>query len=139
MGRVTWDDLPSLADPAGPLWINGDSTYNGRNDRIALAMTAELRSSLRLVRVDRLVLSVFKPGEAFGDFKRRVQGRFRHADADYYLWVTDPVYERAYLARPDGDYELGESFLTISLGEPFNGYCYKLIAAIIERAGGSMR
>lgn len=139
VGRVTWDDLPPLADPPGPLWINGDSTYNGRNDRIALAMTAELRSSLRLIRVDRLALSVFKPGEAFGDSKRRVQGRFRHADADYHLWVTDPVYERAYLARPDGDYELGECFLTISLGEPFKGYCYKLIAAIIERAGGSIR
>lgn len=36
----------------------------------------------------------------------------------------------------DGDYQIGESFLTVSLGEPHNGYCYKLIAAIMERAGG---
>lgn len=134
--RLMWDDLLPLADPAGPLWLNGDSTYNGMNDRIALALATTLRSSLQLVRVDRLTLSVFKPGEAFGNPKRRVQGRFRHAGADYHLWVTDPVYERAYLAKQDGDYRIGESFVTVSLGEPHNGYCYKLIAAIIERDGG---
>jgi hypothetical protein len=43
------------------------------------------------------------------------------------------VYERTFLAKPDGDYSLGESFLTVSLGEPHNDACYKLIAAIIER------
>ena len=52
---------------------------------------------------------------------------------EYRLWVTDPVYERLFLAKPDGDYKLGESFLTVSLGEPHNNACYKLIAAIIER------
>jgi hypothetical protein len=134
--RLTWDDLPTLADPPGPFWINGDSTYNGMNDRIALAHATALRSLLRLVRVDRLTLSVFKPGEAFGNTKRRVQGRFRHEGVDYHLWVTDPVYERAYLAKPDGDYSIGDSFITVSLGEPHNGYGYKLIAAIIERDGG---
>jgi hypothetical protein len=55
--------------------------------------------------------------------------------------VTDPEYERAYLAEPNGNYELGEAFLTVSLGEPHSdGYAYKLVAAIVERlkieAGG---
>jgi hypothetical protein len=62
-----------------------------------------------------------------------VQGRFRHDGTDYWLWVTDPLYERTYLAQPDGDYEIGESFLTVSLGEPHNDACYKLIAAIVQR------
>lgn len=91
---------------------------------------------MRLVWVDRLTLSVFKPGEAFGNPKRRVQGRFRHDGTEYRLWVTDPGYERAYLAKPDGDYEIGESFLTVSLGEPHKDACYKLIAAIIDRDEG---
>lgn len=134
--RLTWDDLPPLADPAGQLWVNGDSTYNGMHDRIALEQATGLLSSLRLVHVDRLTLSVFKPGEAFGDPKRRVQGRFTHAGVDYRLWVTDPIYERAYLARQDGDYGIGESFVVVSLGEPHKGYCYKLIAAILERDAG---
>ena len=101
-------------------------------------MANALDGSLRLVRVDRLTLSVFKPGEAFGNPKRRVQGRFRNDEAAYLLWVTDPGYERTYLAKPDGDHhEIGESFLTVSLGEPHNGACYKLIAAIMQRGEGS--
>lgn len=136
VARLRWSDLDALADPVGRLWVDGDNTYNGLNDRIALAKASGIHSSLRLVRVDRVTLSVFKPGEAFGNPKRRVQGQFRHAGVDYHLWVTDPIYERAYLAKPDGEYAVGEGFMTVSLGEPHNGYCYKLIAAIIERNGG---
>jgi hypothetical protein len=134
--RLQWSDLGGLADPVERLWVDGGSTYNGMNDRIALGQASGIRSSLRLVRVERMTLSVFKPGEAFGNPKRRVQGRFRHAGAEYHLWVTDPIYERAYLAKQDGDYQIGESFLTVSLGEPHNEYCYKLIAAIMDRAKG---
>jgi hypothetical protein len=32
---------------------------------------------------------------------------------------------------PDGSYNLGSSYLTISLGEPFRGDYYKLVAAVI--------
>lgn len=136
VAQLKWSDLGALVDPVGRLWVDGDSTYNGLNDRITFAQASEVRSSLCLVRVDRVTLSVFKPGEAFGNPKRRVQGRFKHAGTDYHLWVTDPIYERAYLAKQDGDYQIGESFLTVSLGEPHNGYCYKLVAAIMERGGG---
>ena len=137
IGRATWSDLVRLADPVTALWINGHSTYNGLNDRIPLSLAGALKSSLRLVRVERMTFSVFKPGEAFGNRKRRVQGRFRHDGTEYRLWVTDPGYERAYLAKPDGNYEIGESFLTVSLGEPHNDACYKLIAAIIQRDEGT--
>jgi hypothetical protein len=134
--RLKWDDLDALSDPVYRLWVNGHSTYSGLNDRIPLAEACGVRNSLRLLRVDRLMLSVFKPGEAFGNSKRRVQCRFDHAGARYRLWVTDPIYERAYLAKADGDYQIGESFLTVSLGEPHQGACYKLVAALMERAGG---
>ena len=135
--RATWGELPALVDPDSPLWIDGQHTYNGLNDRIALDEARALRNSLRFVHVKRLAISVFRPGEAFGNPKRRVQGRFRHNGTDYHLWVTDPLYERRYLARPDGQYEVGGSFLTVSLGEPFDGASYKLIATIVEREGGS--
>lgn len=137
IGRAAWADLQRLADPVEPLWINGHSTYNGLNDKIPLGLAGALTSSLRFVHVDRVTLVVFKPGEAFGNSKRRVQGRFRHDGTEYRLWVTDPLYERAYLKKEDGTYEIGESFLTVSIGEPYNQECYKLIAAIIEHDGGS--
>jgi hypothetical protein len=133
---LRWDDLNAFADPVRRLWVDGESTYNGVNDRISLSQIGTAGGSLRLLHVVRLTLSVFKPGEAFGDLKRRVRGDFEHAGARYRLWVTDPKYERAYLAGADGDYEVGESFLTVSLGEPHKGACYKLIAAVIQRAGG---
>ena len=75
---------------------------------------------------------MFAPGEAFGNSKRRVQGRFRHAGVQYALWITDPGYEGKYLAKRDGTYELDNCYLTISLGEPYQGNVYKLIAAVIE-------
>ncbi|HUX11471.1 MAG TPA: hypothetical protein VMW87_00510 [Spirochaetia bacterium] len=105
------------------------------NDKIPLSVVGEIKSSLRLIQVDRVTLSVFAPNEAFGNSKRRVQGRFHHGRDEYRLWVTDPIYERKYLARENGDYDVRECFLTISLGEPYNDACYKLIAAIIERRG----
>lgn len=135
-GRAQGNELAALADPESPLWIDGHSTRNGRNDRIPLSLADGIGSSLRLLSVDGLALSVFKPGEAFGNPKRRVQGRFRFAGVEYHLWVTDPVYERRFLAEHDGDHALGPCFLTVSLGEPHNDACYKLVAAIIERGGG---
>lgn len=133
VGRAGWSDLARLQDPNEHLWINGHSTYNGLNDEIPLASAVALRSSLRFILVDRMTLSVFRPGVAFGNPKRRVQGRFTYNGSDYRLWVTDPGYERAHLAKADGDYELGPCYLTVSLGEAHKGACYKLIAAIIER------
>lgn len=135
-GRASWSDLQKLADKIGDLWIDGLHTYHGLNDKMPLAQASVLRNSLRLLHVSSIKLSVFKPGEAFGNPKRRVQGRFRYAGKEYHLWVTDPVYERAFLSKPDGDHNLGESFLTVSIGEPFDDVCYKLIATIIERDPG---
>ncbi|MCY3821007.1 MAG: hypothetical protein OXH52_16895 [Gammaproteobacteria bacterium] len=98
---------------------------------MTLESASEEVHSLRFIEVSRLKLSVFAPGEAFGNSKRRVQGRFDHAGNRYALWVTDPGYERTYLAKLNGTYDLGECYLTISLGEPYQGDCHKLIAAII--------
>ena len=126
------DDLARFIDPVAPLWINGDSTINGQNDRIPVDVANGLDSSLRLVRVAELELVVSQPGIDFGNYRRSVQGRFEHNGVDYWLRVTDPVYERQYLQQPDGSYPVGEAHLTISLGEPFQGYTYKLIAAIIQ-------
>ena len=130
--RLSPFDLPALLDPGTPLWIDGFSTYKGRNDTIPIAAIGSVSDSLRLIRVDRLELVVCRPGEAFGNNKRRVQGRFRYAGTTYALWVTDPKYERMYLAKLDGTYQLGKCYLTISLGEQFRGSCYKLIAAVIK-------
>ena len=98
------------------------------NDRVPIRDAKSPNHSLRLIKVDRLELYVSRPG----NYRRSVQGRFRYDGIDYWLRVTDPTCARQYLRQPDGKYQIGESFLTVSLGEPFHGYAYKLIAAIIE-------
>ena len=128
-------DLHVLVDPVEPLWVDGYSTYHGFNDRIPIEETGKITSSLRLIAVEDVTISVFAPGEAFGNSKRRVQGRFRHAGQNYAFWVTDPLYERRYLAKLDGTYGIGECHLTISLAEPYRDAIFKLIAAIIESDG----
>lgn len=133
VGSVSWADLEALTDKSGTLWLNGHHTYHGLNDVIPIEQAATVQSSLKLIRVDGVKLNVFKPGEAFGNLKRRVQARFSFAGNDYSLWVTDPIVERGYLAQKDGSYVLNQSYLTISLGEPYNGNCYKLVAAVIQK------
>lgn len=124
-----------MEDHVAPLWINGDSTNNGLNDRLSLEPPhGSPPGSLRLIRVDQAEFAVFSPGEVFGNPKRRVQTQFRYFGAPYKLWVTDPTYERTYLEKPDGVYPIGECHLTVSVGA-FKGACYKLVAAIIERDG----
>jgi len=45
--------------------------------------------------------------------------------------VTDPDVEGEYLAKPNGVYPIGACYVTVSLGEPHGGFCYKLVAALI--------
>ena len=112
-GRATWAHLALIEDDAGPLWPHAaPSTYHGMNDRVTAEDADGFDYSLRLIRVDDLVLRVFAPGSAFGNPKRRVQGGFTYLGTEYWVWVTDPVIEREYLAKDDGDHGLGECYLT---------------------------
>jgi hypothetical protein len=64
---------------------------------------------------------------------------FQLGDVSYDLPVTDPAYAGPLQRRDEGEYsssDLGipESrtiLFTISLGEPFEGICYKLVAAVV--------
>ncbi len=139
--ELTLEAAAGCVDPGELLWTPGYSTYNGRNDYVPLQEAKGLTDSLRFIKVNNLTLSAFAPGENFGNPTRRVLGGFRYAGLDYWLWVTDVAWEEEYLELPDGEYPVGEAFLTISLGEPFQNqqgeyHAYKLIAAIITPGGG---
>lgn len=132
-GRLDWNDLQAMSENPPTLWISGSSSGAGKNDRVPLEDARRLNNSLYLLSLGDMELKVFAPGAAFRNLKRRVQGRFMHRNVEYSLWVTDPLIERDYLARENGFYRIGECFATISLGEPHEGFSYKLIAAIITR------
>jgi hypothetical protein len=131
--EAAWAELEAAVDPVSPLWDNRSSTYNGLHDRVDEASANQLGSSLRLIAVNDFSVSVGIEGAAFGNAKRKVRGRFSLEDEEYRLAVTDPVVERQLLACPDGVFTVGNAILCISLGEPWDGYAYKLIAGIFVK------
>jgi hypothetical protein len=130
-GRISPNDLPRYIDSPKTLWLNGESSYKGINDRVAGANAAKLTNSLYLVEVDSLGLRVHAPGADFGNEARRVSAEFSYRGVTYRLRVTDASIEQEYLAKPDGRYQLRRAYLTVSLGEPYEGFAYKLVAGII--------
>lgn len=138
--RVGWTKLLTFVETPASLWPNVLSTYHGSNDELPSAIGDALPNSLCLINVPEVRLSVFAPSEAYGNPKRRVQGKFRYRGSQYALWVTDPIIESEYKAKNNGEYQLAECCLTISIGEPFTKtgkegqYRYKLVAAVIQRS-----
>lgn len=130
IGRLPFSKLSPLCDDMDHLWINGFHSYNGFNDRIPVAVAeSELTSSLCLITAEKLCLVVADNSRGLP----KVTARFFYRTIKYWLTVTDPDIEKQYLLRGTGEYPITESpvYLTVSIGEPFEGFCYKLVAGII--------
>lgn len=139
-GRFAWVDLLNAVEsPGGPLWLNGQSSGHGENDRIDDAEAAGLRRSLYLVRPERLRLRVRREAALGGPARRRVRALFELCGERYCLVVTDPHIEFRCLARDDGEYPVQDALLCVSLSEPFQGCAYKLAAAVITRERAETR
>jgi hypothetical protein len=132
VGRLSWDELADLDTATGPLWTSGYSTAPGLNDKVPDEIAADLTTSLRLIRLDRLQLKVHVPHPNYGN-TLKVQARFEFSGVKYWLSVTDPVIEDAYIPQGSGTYELRESLLTVSLSEPAYGASYKLVAGVVQK------
>lgn len=115
----------------GPLWDNQSCSYNGEFDRVEEAAAIKHGNSLKLIKVNDLRINVGVEGAEFNNAKRKVRGSFSLNGAKYLLSVTDPLIERQYLRGGDGQFSVGPATLCISLGEPYQGYAYKLIAGVI--------
>lgn len=134
-GRVPAPSLlASLDHPKGPLWVNGESTSGGLNDRMNAAIAQMQPNSLVLVQPDLLVIRINTEVPNTEHARRRVRGLFSLAGCEYSLSITDPEVEEPLLRQPDGfSTELRRPILCISLSEKFvaQNACYKLIAGVI--------
>lgn len=127
-GEFPRQQLLQLCKVPNPLWVNGFHSYNGINDRIPEARADSLNSSLMLVEPQNLIVSVER-----GLTKRQVRVGFHVAGQSYKLTVTDPQVEREFLSRGEGRYtHQRQTVACVSIGEPFQGYRYKLVASIID-------
>ena len=137
-GRASWDDVVALIDHDADLWASGYSAYYNRNNRVPKALIDPSAGSLRLIELDEIVLHAGPKAPDFGNMKPIVRASFEHKDQRYKLDLTDPEFERACLAKGEGEYRLKHVIACISLAELHDdGYAYKLVASIItpERAG----
>ncbi|AYM14199.1 hypothetical protein V6R85_21870 [Agrobacterium sp. CCNWLW32] len=134
-GEASWKQIGNLVDKfTGPIWENGSSSYNGRSDRVpedrAAQAVIDFGSSLTLIDVGDLEIIVQIEGAAFNNPSRHVRGHFTYSGNQYRMMITDPNIEAEFFAKTDGTYRIGRALLCLSLGEPYRGFAYKLIAAV---------
>lgn len=124
--------LEPFAKTSGPLWTSGDSSQVGKNDRVRYSYAKAMSHSLLLIRVESLLIRMTWRRGSRGTKSGQIG--FSFGGIEYALRLTDPVMfnvnRHLRVGESDG-VELGPHYLTISLGEPFNQYCYKLVAAAI--------
>lgn len=135
LGAANWAHMLTLAETPQTLWANSyPDTYHGINDQMSQALAYAQTSSLALIHATDLVLKVFQPQANFGNPAKKVQAKFSHNGTNYWLMVSDPVYEVPYAAQPMGEYPIGECLLTVSLTELYakTNTVLKVVAAIIQ-------
>jgi hypothetical protein len=122
--------VPELCDDVPQLWINGYSSFRGFNDRIPYELaTKKISSSLVLVKAEELIVQVV---EGKTNCSKKCRADFSYRRNKYNLAITDPRIEEWCSTKQFGCYPCRKTpYLTISIGEPFEGYCYKLVASII--------
>jgi hypothetical protein len=88
-----------------------------------------VRSSLLLIKPDKASITV----EEGPNLLKRIRSRFHFAGEGYWMPVTDPVIENRYFGEEIGQYPINKKdvYFTVSIGEPYEGYCYKLVAGVI--------
>ena len=63
-----------------------------------------------------------------------MRSQFSFGGNEYRLQVTDPIIENRFFQEEIGDYLIDKKdiFITVSISEPYKGFCYKLVAGIIN-------
>ena len=130
VGRLGLDKLTELCDPVDILWENGYHSAKGKNDKIPVEIANEkCESSLALIQPQEFSLVL----ESGLTFKQKIRAEFIYHGVPYNLAVTDTFVEKEYADRLEGRYgiEKKDIYICISLGEPLEGFCYKLVAGVI--------
>lgn len=130
VGEIRSEDLDNFCDFPTALWVNGHHSSSGENDKIPVDVANEkCESSLFLIKPTEFRL-VLMSGLTF---KQKIRAEFVYNNIEYNLSVTDTNVENEFKGKPPGIYRFEDQtvYLCISLGEPFEGYCYKLVAGLI--------
>lgn len=129
-GKIDSGKFNLLIDTPNSLWGIGDgfSSKYGLNDRVHENIASSHNNSLLFLFLPRAV--VWKREQRSGE-ENKIKHRlnFIFNDVKYSLVITDPKLLNLYKEKLSlGNHEvINNIFVTISLAEPYYGYCYKLI------------
>ena len=117
--------------------VPGPTLFGNQSDRVSVETftKAPAEASLALVIPDSMEWIIKKNIRG----KRQIRALFSLSGTLYDLGVTDPMFEQYLKSLPLGNYSLksiglrktDKLLLTVSLGEPFQGDCYKLITSVL--------
>lgn len=129
--KATPAELSKALDPVQrDLWgTTHFASGSGINDRVVENIAPSFGYSLRLIHVTDLEIRVAIENPSFTN-KKTVRGYFTYSGIKSAFSITDPAIRSAYISRAEATYSVGQAILCVSLGEPFNGYAYKLIAGV---------
>jgi hypothetical protein len=138
----TWSHRGRLAPDRAVAFLRqyaeaGPDLFGNRSDRVSYAYLVDHPAPASLALVESGDLEWHITSSISG--KRQTRCRFTLQDATYDLSVTDPLWEARLRDLPHGLHACDRGgmpagaivFLTISLGEPFQGSCFKLVAGIV--------
>ncbi len=109
----------------------GPDLLGNSADRVDAALFDEQPAAASLTLATPRHISFYPKINRNGN--RQIRACFSLKGADYDLAVTDPLCEQRLRDLQPGDMlTQTDVLLTISLGELFYGFCYKLVAAIIQ-------
>ncbi len=123
--------LDNLCDNPETIFENN----NPSNDRVSLQCLEDNQIDNSLLFIKPQKISFLKKRAVTG--KIQVRAKFVYNEESYNLSVTDIDFESAIKNYKDMDIHdeieviQGNTYLCISLGEPFGGDCYKLVASVI--------
>jgi len=130
--QYCWDYLGKTDYYYLEKFLDKDSDYIffDESDRLSKNQSG-INKSLMLIKIKQINFIVTKNIKQ----NKQLRAKFNFNNRLYDLAVTDINYENKYLNKDFGEYvELDDFYLTLSLGEPFNNYHYKLIAAVIPES-----
>lgn len=125
-------NIESLLDTPESLWGIAHSTFHGWRDKILSTEIAGIQNSLYTIDAQNVRILVRDELQINGETRRRARVRLTHSGNDYILSLTDRAKRDSYINRDAGEYHIGNTYLTISLGALYNECYYKLVAGVIE-------
>ncbi|TXE83246.1 hypothetical protein FPD46_03395 [Campylobacter peloridis] len=119
--KIERNIVSDYLDKPDNLWLYDYNYIDRVNYNNIINNQYKINQSLYLIHVD--FIKLYRKGRMNQSPQRR--GRFIYNKIEYDLALTDPNFTNLI------EENLKDKYLCISLGEEFQGYCYKIIACVI--------